>query len=133
MKPRLKISIVLIIWVSLTLWATTCRTAPPLFGLSTVMGTTVLGSTVLGSTVLGSSILGTTTTTIATYDQALWIARLYSTLACISLLSYVGLADFSMEDDRCILVDIRKSLIPIVILLVVLFSIFFFSTIWAML
>jgi len=101
--------------------------AAPLFGLSTVLGVSVLGSSVLGSSVLGSSVLGSSvlgsTTIVEAYAGAVVTSQLWLSLLVIGLLVYLELTDPAYGGLRSILLELRRSWLPVSALLVVLFFI----------
>jgi len=107
----------------------------PLFGLSTVLGISVLGSSVLGSSVLGSSVLGSSvlasTTIIEAYAGAIAAAQLCLSLAAIGLLVYLELSDPAYGTLRSFLLELRRSWLPVLAILVTLFVVIMALRIWA--
>jgi len=103
--------------------------AAPLFGLSTVLGVSVLGSSVLGSSVLGSSVLGSTTI-VEAYSGAVATSQLLLSLAVIGLLVYLDLSDPAYGSLRNTLLELRRSWLPVSVLLVVLFFIIVALKVW---
>ena len=100
--------------------------AIPLVGLSTILGVSVLGSSVLGSSVLGSSVLGSSvlgSTIVEAYAGAIAASQLHLSLVAIGLLVYLELTDPAYGGLRSILLELRRSWLPVSALLVVLFFI----------
>jgi hypothetical protein len=98
----------------------------PIIGLSTILGISVLGSSVLGSSVLGSSVLGSSVlanTIVESYINAVITSQLWLSLAVIGLLAYIELADPMYGNLKNMLSELRKSWLPISILLTILFFI----------
>jgi len=101
-------------------------TPPPLFGLSTILGISVLGSSVLGSSVLGSSVLGSSVlanTIVASYINAVIMSQVWLSLVLIGLLMYVELTDPMYGNLKSLLSELRKSWLPILTILMILFFI----------
>lgn len=113
---------------------------PAFYGLSTVLGTTILGTTVLGTTVLGTTVLGTTvlgstllgtTSLIQVYADALVTGQLAISLIAIGMLVYLELSDPSYGKTRRVAEELRKSWLPLTVLLVLLFALIVTFRIWA--
>lgn len=102
----------------------------PLFGLSTVLGVSVLGSSVLGSSVLGSSVLGSTTV-VEAYAGTIAASQLCISLVAVGLLVYSELTDSAYGELRSIPLELRRSWVPISMLLVVLFVIVVVLRVWS--
>lgn len=111
----------------------------PLFGLSTILGVSALGVSVLGSSVLGSSVLGSSvlgssvlgsTTIVEAYGGAIAASQLWLSLIAIGLLMYLELSDPSYGGLRRILLELRRSWLPVSALLVVLFFIIVALKVW---
>lgn len=109
----------------------------PLFGLSTILGVSVLGPSVLGSSVLGSSVLGSSvlgsTTIVEAYADAIATSQLCLSLVAIGLLVYLELTDPAYGELRSIFSELRRSWIPVTMLLVVLFFIIVALKVWSIL
>jgi len=115
---------------------------PAFYGLSTILGTTILGTTVLGTTVLGTTVLGTTvlgstllgtTSLIQVYADALVTGQLAISLIAIGMLIYLELSEPSYGKTRRVIKELRKSWLPLSVLLVLLFTIIVAFRIWAIL
>jgi hypothetical protein len=139
--------LILAIYVSVASALSLLVVKPAFYGLSTVLGTTILGTTVLGTTVLGmtilgttvlgSTLLGTTTTTttslIQVYAEALSMGQLAISLIGIGMLVYLELSDPSFGRTRRLIQEVRKSWLPLSVVLVLLFALIVFFRIWAIL
>ena len=119
----------------------------PFLGLS-VLGTTVISSTILGSTLLGSSVLGSSvlsstvlsSTVLGSVLQARVMATAYSngillsetivSLVAIGLVIYTEFSHPSYGKINKFLVELRRSLLPIVLVNVVLFGLTILVRIW---
>jgi hypothetical protein len=120
---------------------------PAFYGLSTVLGTTILGTTVLGTTVLGTTVLGTTvlgstllgttktttTSLIPVLAEALSMGQLAISLIAICMFFYFELSDPSYGSTSRLIQELRKSLLPLSVVLVLLFALIVFFRIWAIL
>jgi len=128
-----KLVLVLAVFVSLVI-VSSFTVAAPLSGLSTILGVSVLGSSVLGSSVLGSSVLGSSvmasTTIVEAYAQAVMFMQPLLSLVLIGLLVYLELTDSSYGGLRSMLLELRKSWLPVSALLMVLFSIIVALKVW---
>ena len=139
--------LILAVYALLASVASLLTVKPALYGLSTVLGTTILGTTVLGTTILGTTILGTTvlgsillgtTTTTTTslievYAEALAMGQLAISLIAICMLVYLELSDPSYGKTRRLIEELRKSWLPLTVVLVLLFALIVFFRIWAIL
>jgi len=96
----------------------------PLCGLSTILGVSVLGSSVLGSSVMAS------TTIVEAYAQAVVFMQPLLSLVLIGLLVFLELTDPSYGGSRSMLVELRKSWLPVSALLMVLFFIIVALKVW---
>ena len=112
---------------------------PALYGLSTILGTTILGSTLLGTTVMGTTVLGTTilgstmlgtTSPVDVYTSALAAGQVLISLVAIGMLCYLELSDPSYGRTRTIVEDLRRSCVPLVAFLVVLFMLVVAFRVW---
>ena len=101
--------------------------AAPLSGLSTILGVSVLGSSVLGSSVMAS------TTIVEAYAQAVMFMQPPLSMVLIGLLVYLELTDPSYGGLRSMLLELRKSWLPVSALLIVLFSIIVALKVWGIL
>jgi hypothetical protein len=100
--------------------------ATPLFGLSTVLGVSVLGSSVLGSSVMGSTI-------VEAYVNAVSTSQVCLSLVLIGLLIYSELTNPSYGKLRSVFLELRRSWMPISVLLLVLFFIIVGIKVWGIL
>lgn len=101
---------------------------------TTVLGTTVLGTTVMGTTVLGTTLLGTTTTSLVqVFAEALSLGQLVISLVAICMLVYLELTDPSYGKTRRLVVELRRSWLPLTAVLVMLFALIVFFRVWAIL
>jgi len=137
--------LILAVYVLLASVASLLTVKPVFYGLSTVLGTTILGTTVLGTTVLGTTILGTTvlgsillgttttTSLIEVYAEALAMGQLAISLIAICMLVYLELSDPSYGKTRRLIEELRKSWLPLTVVLVLLFALIVFFRIWAIL
>jgi hypothetical protein len=110
--------------------------ATPLFGLSTVLGVSVLGSSVLGSSVLGSSVLGSSvmgSTIVEAYVTAISTSQVCLSLVLIGLLIYSELTNPSYGKLRSVFLELRRSWMPVSVLLLVLFFIIVGIKVWGIL
>jgi hypothetical protein len=112
--------VTLVVLFAILALASSLTVAVPLFGLSTILGVSVLGSSVLGSSVLGSSVLASTTI-VEAYSGAIIASQLWLSIVAIGMLAYLELTDSAYGRFRRVLVDLRKSWLPISAMLVVLF------------
>lgn len=132
----------LVVYSSLASLLSLLVVEPRFYGLSTILGTTILGTTVLGTTVLGTTILGTTvlgstllgtTSLIQVYAEALSMGQLAISLIAIGMLIYLELSDPSYGKTRRLVRELRKSWLPLSVVLILLFSLIVFFRIWAIL
>jgi hypothetical protein len=100
--------------------------ATPLFGLSTVLGVSVLGSSVLGSSVMGSTI-------VEAYVNAVSTSQVCLSLVLIGLLIYSELTNPSYGKLRSVFLELRRSWMPVSVLLLVLFFIIVGIKVWGIL
>ena len=114
------------IYVSLAFLLSLLVVKPSFYGLSTVLGTTVLGSTLLGTTT-------TTTSLIQVYAEAFSMGQLAISLIAICMLVYLELSDPSYGKTRRLVEELRKSWLPLSVVLVLLFALIVFFRIWAIL
>jgi len=116
----------LAVYVSVAFLLSLLAVKPAFYGLSTILGTTILGTTVLGTTVLGTTVLGSTllgtTNLIQVYADALVAGQVVISLIAIGMLVYLELSDPSYGKTRRVLEELRKSWLPLSVLLVVLFG-----------
>lgn len=136
-----RLALLLVVFALLTAVSSLTVTAP-LMGLSTVLGVSVLGSSVLGSSVLGSSVLGSSvlgssvlasTTIVEAYGAAIAVSQIWLSLSAIALLIYLELSDPAYGGLKSLLVELRKSWLPVSALLVVLFFIIVGLKVWSIL
>ncbi len=121
---------------------------PRFYGLSTILGTTILGTTVLGTTVLGTTVLGTALGSIflgttseteliqvllARTAEAFSMGQLAISLIAIGMLIYLELSDPSYGKTRRLVRELRKSWLPLSVVLILLFVFIVFFRIWAIL
>jgi len=134
--------LVFAVYVSLAFLLSLLVVEPSFYGLSTILGTTILGTTVLGTTVLGTTILGTTvlgstllgtTSLIEVYAEALSLGQLAISLVAIFMLIYLELSDPSYGRVHRLVEELRKSWLPLSVVLILLFSLVVFFRIWAIL
>jgi hypothetical protein len=134
--------VVLTVYFSLAFLVSFLAVKPRFYGLSTILGTTILGTTVLGTTVLGTTVLGTTvlgstllgtTSLIQVYAEALSMGQLAISLIAICMLVYLELSDPSYGKTRRLIEELRKSWLPLSVVLVLLFALIVFFRIWAIL
>lgn len=149
MERRLLVLLALFVFFTAVSFLTV---AAPLVGLSTVLGVSVLGSSVLGSSVLGSSVLGSSvlgssvlgssvlgssvlgsTTIVEAYAGAIGASQLCLSLVAIGLLVYSELTDPAYGELRSILLELRRSWVPVSMLLVVLFFAIVALKVWSIL
>ena len=132
--------LVLAIYVTLASLSSLLVVKPAFYGLSTILGTTILGTTVLGTTVLGTTVLGTTvlgstllgtTSLIQVYADALVTGQLAISLIAIGMLVFLELSDPSYGKTRRVIEELRKSWLPLSVLLVLLFALIVAFRIWA--
>jgi len=130
----------LAIYVSVAFLLSLLAVKPAFYGLSTILGTTILGTTVLGTTVLGTTVLGTTvlgstllgtTSLIQVYADALVAGQVAISLIAIGMLVYLELSDPSYGKTRRVIEELRKSWLPLSVLLVMLFGLIVAFRIWA--
>jgi len=119
--------LILVIYVSVAFALSLLAVKPAFYGLSTILGTTILGTTVLGSTLLG------TTSLIQVYAEALSMGQLAISLIAICMLVYLELSDPSYGKTRRLIGELRKSWLPLSVVLVLLFALIVFFRIWAIL
>jgi len=127
---------VLLLLFAFSALASSLTAGAPLFGLSTILSVSVLGSSVLGSSVLGSSVLGSSvlgSTIVEAYAGAVVASQLWLSLVVIALLIYLELSDPSYGRLRKILLELRRSWLPVSGLLVVLFFIIVALKVYAIL
>jgi len=98
---------------------------PAFYGLSTILGTTILGTTVLGTTLLG------TTSLIQVFADALVTGQVAISLIAIGMLVFLELSDPSYSKTRRVIEELRKSWLPMSVLLVLLFALIVAFRIWA--
>jgi len=122
--------LVLAIYVTLASLSSLLVVRPAFYGLSTILGTTVLETTVLGTTLLGSTLLGTTSL-IQVYADALVAGQLAISLIAIGMLVFLELSDPSYGKTRKVIEELRKSWLPLSVLLVLLFALIVAFRIWA--
>jgi len=123
--------LIMAVYVTLASLCSLLAVKPAFNGLSTILGTTVLGTTVLGTTVLGTTVLGTSR--IQGYADALAIGQLAISLMTIGLFVYRELSDpFYGKADRRV-EELRKSWLPLSVLLVLLFAFVVAFRVWAIL
>jgi hypothetical protein len=139
--------LILAVYVSVASMLSLLVVKPAFYGLSTVLGTTILGTTVLGTTVLGTTILGTTvlgstllgttktttTSLIPVLAEALSMGQLAISLIAICMLVYLELSDPSYGSTSRLIQELRKSLLPLSVVLVLLFALIVFFRIWGIL
>jgi len=134
--------LILVTYVSLASFCSLLVIKPAFYGLSTILGTTILGTTVLGTTVLGTTVLGTTvlgstllgtTSLIQVYVDALVTGQLAISLIAMGMLVYLELSDPSYGKTRRVIEELRKSWLPLSVLLVLLFALIVAFRIWAIL
>ncbi len=122
LRRRGVLLLILALYALLTLLCSTLAVTPALYGLSTVLGTTVLGTTVLGTTVLGSTLLGTTSL-VKAYTEAMALGQFAIGLTAIGLLIFLELSDPSFGEPGKLVRDLRRSWLPVVAVLMLLFAI----------
>ncbi len=127
-RNRILVS-VFCIYVSLALLLSLLVVKPRFYGLSTILGTTVLGTTVLGTTVLGTTLLGTTSL-VQVYSEALLMGQFAISLLAIGMLLYLELSDPSMGKSPRLVEEVRKSWLPLTIVLVLIFAVIVFFRVW---
>jgi hypothetical protein len=134
--------LILAIYVSVASALSLLVVKPTFYGLSTVLGTTILGTTVLGTTVLGTTILGTTvlgstllgtSSLIQVVTEALSMGQLAISLIGICMLVYLQLSDPSFGRTHRLIKELRKSWLPLSVVLMLLFALIVFFRIWAIL
>jgi len=127
----------LAIYVSLAFVLSLLAIKPAFYGLSTILGTTILGTTVMGTTILGTTVLGSTllgtTSLVQVYSEALLMGQLALSLIAIWMLVYLELSDPAYGKTRRLIEEIRKSWLPLSVMLILLFVLIVFFRISAIL